>query len=301
MEAGCFMIDIDVMQDASEIVHYDNPKIPIYIRHGLLSSYPDMKALCHWHEDIELIHILDGEMYYDINGHKLLLEEGNTLIVNAKQMHYGYSHFKRECSFSCILFHPSLLMTNENTSTLYLKPIIDNPNIEYFFFSSHTEIENLQKKIFSLKEKRQNGFELEIVSILFHFWNLLYQICAERNFIHLDKTLPTDLVIQKKMVSYIYQNYRETISLDDIANYGNVSISKCCSLFQKYLQQSPIDFVNSYRLEVSCNLLKNSTENISSIAFACGFNHLSYFSKLFYRKYGCTPRDFRKNSLYEPK
>ena len=42
-----------VMQDASEIVRYDEVGIPLYIREGLLSSYPDHRALCHWHEDIE--------------------------------------------------------------------------------------------------------------------------------------------------------------------------------------------------------------------------------------------------------
>lgn len=41
-----------VMQDASEIVRYDEVGIPLYIREGLLSSYPDHRALCHWHEDI---------------------------------------------------------------------------------------------------------------------------------------------------------------------------------------------------------------------------------------------------------
>ena len=37
-----------VMQDASEIVRYDEVGIPLYIREGLLSSYPDHRALCHW-------------------------------------------------------------------------------------------------------------------------------------------------------------------------------------------------------------------------------------------------------------
>lgn len=62
------MIVTDIMQDASEIVHYDNPDIPLYIRTGILSDYPDMKALCHWHEDIQLIYIIEGEMNYHING-----------------------------------------------------------------------------------------------------------------------------------------------------------------------------------------------------------------------------------------
>ena len=48
-----------VMQDASEIVRYDEVGIPLYIREGLLSSYPDHRALCHWHEDIEWVLLAD--------------------------------------------------------------------------------------------------------------------------------------------------------------------------------------------------------------------------------------------------
>ena len=51
-----------VMQDASEIVRYDEVGIPLYIREGLLSSYPDHRALCHWHEDIEWVQIRSGQM-----------------------------------------------------------------------------------------------------------------------------------------------------------------------------------------------------------------------------------------------
>lgn len=57
-----FKMDVDVMQDASEIVHYDKLGIPLYIRFGKLSYYPNMKALCHWHEDIEFIYILTRKM-----------------------------------------------------------------------------------------------------------------------------------------------------------------------------------------------------------------------------------------------
>ena len=42
-----------------------------------------------------------------------------------------------------------------------------------------------------------------------------------------------------------------------------------------------MDFLNAYRLKVSCNLLDATDKSITEIAFACGFNHLSYFSKTF--------------------
>ena len=92
-----------VMQDASEIVRYDEVGIPLYIREGLLSSYPDHRALCHWHEDIEWVQIRSGQMNYYINGKRVLLNAGEAIIVNSRQMHYGYSENGQECDFICIL------------------------------------------------------------------------------------------------------------------------------------------------------------------------------------------------------
>lgn len=103
-----------------------------------------------------------------------------------------------------------------------------------------------------------------------------------------------ELVTQQSMVSYIYQNYSEHITLDDISAAGNISRSKCCQIFKKYIGQSPMDFVNTYRLEISQHLLLTTTSSITDICTACGFNHLSYFTKQFQIKYGCTPRDYRK-------
>ncbi|NMB32666.1 MAG: helix-turn-helix transcriptional regulator, partial [Clostridium sp.] len=75
---------------------------------------------------------------------------------------------------------------------------------------------------------------------------------------------------------------------------GNVCRSKCCKIFKRYLMQSPIEFLNTYRLEISSNLLKDTSKSVTEVAFACGFNHLSYYSELFKRYYGCTPSEYRK-------
>lgn len=45
-------VDINVMKDDSEIIHYNNINIPIYIKTSKLSYYQDKKAICHWHDDI---------------------------------------------------------------------------------------------------------------------------------------------------------------------------------------------------------------------------------------------------------
>ena len=116
-----------VMQDASEIVRYDEVGIPLYIREGLLSSYPDHRALCHWHEDIEWVQIRSGQMNYYINGKRVLLNAGEAIIVNSRQMHYGYSENGQECDFICILCHPKILTANSVLYQSYITPVLSNP------------------------------------------------------------------------------------------------------------------------------------------------------------------------------
>ena len=74
------MIDIEIMQDASEIIHYDSNKLPYAIQERLLSQFTGHKALCHWHPDIECIRIYEGSMNYEINGEQILLRAGDIIL-----------------------------------------------------------------------------------------------------------------------------------------------------------------------------------------------------------------------------
>ena len=120
-----------IMQDASEIVRYDEVGIPLSIREGLLSAYPNHRALCHWHEDIEWVYIRSGQMNYYMNGKRVLLNTGEALMVNSRQMHYGYSENGQDCDFIRILCHPKIFITNSVLYQSYIAPVLSNPSLEY--------------------------------------------------------------------------------------------------------------------------------------------------------------------------
>ena len=291
------MPNIELMNDFSEIVQYEHPPIPLYIRTASLSVYPGMSAPCHWHDDIEWIHILKGRMYYDINGRQLLLDEDDSLMINTRQMHYGHSRNEQDCRFVCILFHPSLFCSNQALQRQYVAPVLRNNSLEYLHFSSSQspgpEVSGFLTRIVALKERAAPGYEMEAIALMHMLWIRLWQ--AGKLISDPDHTeMSNDLKIQKDMVSFLYRHYSEKITLDDIAASGNVSRSKCCRIFKHYLQQSPIDFLNACRLKISAGLLDTTDKSITEIAFACGFNHLSYFSKYFCHCYGCSPREYRK-------
>ncbi|MCI8338088.1 MAG: AraC family transcriptional regulator [Lachnospiraceae bacterium] len=290
------MIDLEIMQDASEMIHYDTQEIPYAIQERCLSQFTDMRALCHWHEEIECIHVFQGKMNYDVNGKKILLQAGDSIVVNSHQLHFGYDYKQEECEFAVILFHPSILDSNLHTYQKMVSPIINSSAEPYWHFSQNhsgiLEITRLLQQIFALRGDRKHS-EYLLLGLIHCLWHTIFRYSDHSLYKHAVLEHP-DVHLQKQMVSYVHQHYSENIELEDIASSGNISRSKCCKIFQKYLQQSPVAFLNAYRMEISCNLLKDTSFSITQIAISCGYNHPSYFSKMFMRKYGCTPNQYRK-------
>ena len=289
-----------IMRDASEIVRYDEVGIPLSIREGLLSAYPNHRALCHWHEDIEWVYIRSGQMNYYMNGKRVLLNTGEALMVNSRQMHYGYSENGQDCDFIRILCHPKIFITNSVLYQSYIAPVLSNPSLEYLHlkpeFPEDAEALQLLPEILRIKKEHPAAYEIEAAALLSLLWCRLLRSHPMMPNEAAAKPKEPDLLVQRDMVSYIYRHYSESINLDEIAAAGKVCRNKCCQIFRRYLNQSPIDFLNHYRLEVSCHLLNNTKLSIAEICTACGFNHQSYYSKIFLRTYSCSPRDFRKRT-----
>lgn len=287
---------MELMGDRSEVVRYDRTGLPLYIRTGDLSRYPDMRAPCHWHEDIELIRVLSGRMCYYINGREILLEPGGSVVVNSRQMHFGYDFQKENCIYHCILFHPSLFTGGQLLDRDFIRPILENQSPEYWHLAPDTELGRqaaaCADRIAALKERGQAAYELEAVGLLHILWAGLWRDAAENAALSRPHRDP-DVETQKQMAAYICQYYGEKIRLEDIAAAGHVSRSKCCQIFRRFMGQPPIDYLNAYRLKVSRDLLAETSKSVTEIALACGFNHLSYFSRLFLRTYGRTPSDYR--------
>lgn len=292
MDSKNMTVDVKIMRDASEIIQYDTEGIPLSVIDARLSRYPDMRALPHWHEDIEFIHVRKGTMFYKINEEIVLLKEGSCLMVNSRQMHHGYSNQYQECIFTCVLVHPSLFSSNKELFHAYVEPIVKDSGVPYICLGTHEKSAELFYRILQTKIQQKPAYEMEVMGLLHMVWSSIYRqweplVCPAAGLVS------PDLNIQRDMVSFIHQHYGEKLTLSDIALAGNVCRSKCCRIFKHYLQQSPIDFLNAYRLEVSRNLLCSTKNSVTQIATACGFNHLSYYSELFLRRYGCTPTAYR--------
>lgn len=106
-----------------------------------------------------------------------------------------------------------------------------------------------------------------------------------------------DLLSLTAMIGFIQKNYQGKLLLKDISSAGNCCKTKCTSLFQRYLSVSPMQYLNNYRLEKGCAMIRNSSMSVTDVAYACGFSGTSYFCELFHRHYGITPNEYRRENL----
>ncbi len=281
--------------DSSENVIYNNPDFPVYVKKGLLSSYPDFRAVSHWHDDLEFILILEGQMFYDVNGQNISLQAGEGIFVNSRCFHYGYSETHTECVFICILLSSQLLSINPYFIENCLNPLIKNHLFPYQKLNLSIQWQNsILRDLEELYEKNKNEIHPFItLEKTVHIFRLLVE--NMNGFPDYDKDTE-DILALTAMIGYVQKNYANKILLKDISASGNCCKTKCSSLFQKYLNTSPMIYLNRYRLEKSVFLLRNTTMSITEIAYACGFSNSSYYCELFHKYYDTTPGKFRSSN-----
>lgn len=98
-----------------------------------------------------------------------------------------------------------------------------------------------------------------------------------------------------RVMDYLSQHYSEVIRLSEVAEMVNMSESSFCRFFKQHTSKSFIDFLTDIRLGAASRALIDSSLSIAEIGYDCGFNNLSNFNRIFKKKKGVTPSEFRDN------
>lgn len=95
------------------------------------------------------------------------------------------------------------------------------------------------------------------------------------------------------IIRYIHSAYPKDLPLSETARRYNMSVSTFCSFFKKYTGQTFVEFLNRLRISKACEKLLSGNDDITSIAFSCGFNNLSNFNRRFKQFKKESPRSYR--------
>ena len=96
-----------------------------------------------------------------------------------------------------------------------------------------------------------------------------------------------------KVMDYVKANYSKKISLDDVARHVYLSRSYLSSIFKEETGDSLFAYINRVRIDKSKMLLLDSAVNLVDVASLCGFDDQSYFTKVFKKATGVSPKKYR--------
>lgn len=285
--------------DSSETVAYNNPLFPAYVVYGVLSSYPDYTSISHWHKDLEFIVVKKGKMTYNVNGQLIELTESCGIMVNIRQLHYGFSAEHNECEFICILLSPELLQENSWFYQNCIEPVTENSAVPYLYLTQNNwtasviqKLEEIYDFFGKIPAKHLSYFRL--MENYYGIMKILYENLDIEN--QAQEPESSELSSLKNMISYIEEHYMEHVALADIALSGACCKSKCSLLFKKYLRDTPITYLTKLRLQKSLSMLLGSNSNIAAIAYEYGFNGASYYCETFKKYYGVSPVIYKSSA-----
>lgn len=278
-----------------ETIHFEAGQLPVYACRECLHTHQVHSELAHIHQDIELISVLKGSVQCQTGASVFELHSGDVCFINRGQLHALYERPSQPDSHRVLVIGTDLLTQIPGIYEKYIQGFLEDIRFSHVRFegkdSPAAQISAGMDRIEALQQEKPDGYELEILSLLYGIISHLYHAYTQ------GPSLPApdgNGLIQQKMTDFIYNHYDKPLSLDDIAAAGHVSRSQCTRLFKQYTRLTPIQFLNKHRLEMSCEKLRRSSASVAEIAKACGIEDQSYFNRLFHRAYGVTPLEYRR-------
>ena len=205
---------------------------------------------------------------------------------------------QEDCSYIPITFDPKLIygFFQSTICTRYVDPVIQNLAVcaVHIDYSEkwHETFRDRMLEVISLDKQKPDFYELDISIRMQLLWRLLVEhlphqpVSTTSDFTEYERI--------RRILSYIEQNYMNQITLDDISEHIHLCESECTRLFKRHMNTTLFSFLQEYRIERSLEYL-STKESISSIAEKTGFSDSNYYSKVFSKIKGCSPREYRKN------
>ncbi|WP_295914624.1 AraC family transcriptional regulator [uncultured Alistipes sp.] len=131
------------------------------------------------------------------------------------------------------------------------------------------------------------------------FLDILHELaCADRTQVELigvqssDSSFPHSRRINR-IVQFVEKNYNRKISLEDVGELVGMSASSVSRFFKKRTRHNFWDYLNGFRIDRAAQMMIETEHTISEISYACGFNNISNFNRVFRERIGTTPSDYR--------
>jgi AraC-like DNA-binding protein len=280
----------EIMWDINPLTQ--NDCFTIFSRHSKEFNFP-----LHYHDEFELNFISDGSGARRIVGDNIELIGDLDLVLIGPNLYHSWS--THECRAQEIrevtiqwhkdLFDDKFLGRNQ---LKFLRSLFERASRGISF--SQETIRALAPRLQSLEAKKGFDSVLELMSIL-HDLSIARGTKTLSNSAFTKEQFSYNSRRIEKAFQYMNSNYDKSVTLAEVARLVNMTDVSFSRFIKKRTGNTFIDSLNEIRLGHASRKLIDTTHSISEISYHCGFNNISNFNRIFKKKKGCTPKEFRES------
>ena len=287
-DAPAFALDRS-RESGYECIPFQDESFPIRILQNLESRTPDPVT---WHEQIEILLILEGNLICECDFVHYLCRPGDIMIINPCEAHAVFP-FEEPARFHCLMIDPRLCGGRDD---IHIRKYLDPYTERKIRFNNNLHIEDrirsIIEELIAEYNTQEKGYELSVKGNLLRLLSLLFryeirEVDVPQKKSNYDSIAPA--------LTYIAEHYTGDISLGDLSDRCCMNRSYFCRQFHELTGKTAIAYVNEYRLAKAKALLLTTQDSISEIAAATGFADNSYFTRKFKELYGISPSAMRRN------
>lgn len=267
--------------------------------HYVDCKHPRYQMPFHWHKEWEILRILSGSFHLHLDDANYLAQPGDVFLIRGGVLHGGTPE---DCVYECLVFDLHGLFRSMDSVKGALRPVYRQKLLPSAYFSAatpgkiHRIVEELMEAFRS--EREANAIictELETIgciSSLFS-WILKEHLYTSED----EKDFSTNHRMEqvKSVLEFIENHYGENLTLEQLSTVAGMNPKYFCRIFRSITHQSPMDYVNFFRIEQAAYLLDSTELPITAVGSDCGFVESSYFTKVFKKYKRLTPRQYRQS------
>lgn len=215
-----------------------------------------------------------GSISYNIDNTTIRLEKGDILLLKKGESYTAYNSDGPEIPYAFYIVYFDIF---ENEIP-YFKRFTKITHYEKFL--------DLFSKGYSISKKMGTAHKIALKAILSDVLYSLYKEyysseIIEPSFLHMEKA--------KKHIDAHYNEKLNITTLSDLSGFSRAHFKR---LFSKYYNTTPSEYITMVRIEHAKTMLESNIFSLKEIAEQCGFYDEYYFSKVFQKKVGCTPKKY---------
>jgi AraC-like DNA-binding protein len=256
----------------------------------------------HFHEEFELNFIKNGKGIKRVIGdHMDDIEDLELVLMGSNIPHAWRTHLCRNTIIEevTIQFHKDFFSENilKKNQLILIRNMLEKSQRGILFSPEITRL--LSDRIVNLIKKKGFDSILELMSLMNELSQSQNMTVLSNGGFNSDDQLKYNSRRIQKVMEHINEHFQKPISLQEVAQLTNMAEAAFSRFFKTRTGLTFVESLTDIRLGHANRMLVNSTHSISEIAYQCGFNNISNFNRIFKKKKGCSPKEFRESYAKE--